>query len=278
MRLPAVVERAVTRWEPPAATRAGGVLRAASSFLTSGPRIGTPSLSRALVLAPHPDDESLGCGGTTALLAQGGASVRVLCVTDGTGTPGTGLARAEVGRRRKGEASSACRILGLPEPFFLGLPDGKVDARVPELAAIVAEHVADTRASAVFAPWPGDGHRDHVAVAMAVAVAALPDNVMVWGYETWGPLIPNRIVDITIVSPQKQAAVASHVTAHASFDVSAMMALSRYRSVHGLRGVGEAEAFLALPHPEHRRLCAFLSGPSAEGHPDGWLARAANAQ
>lgn len=269
MRLPAVVERAVTRWEPPAASRAGGILRAASSLLTGGPLIGVPSLRRGLVLAPHPDDESLGCGGTTALLAQGGASVRVLCITDGGGTPGTGLTHAEVGRRRRSEASSACRLLGLPEPFFLGLPDGEVAARVTELAAIVAEHVADTRASAIFAPWPGDGHRDHVAAAVAVAVAELPDDLTVWGYETWGPLVPNRIVDITTVSPLKKAAVAAHVTAHASFDVSAMTALSRYRSVHGLRGAGEAEAFLALPHPEHRRLCALLSDPGADGRHNG---------
>lgn len=259
MRLPAVLERAVTRWEPPAGSLAGGMLRAASSLVAGGPLVGTPSLNRVLVLAPHPDDESLGCGGTTALLAQGGASVRVLFVTDGTRTPGTGLTRREVGRRRRSEASSACRVLGLADTHFLGLPDGDVNARVRELAARVVEHVADTRASAIFAPWPGDGHRDHVAVAAAVAVADLPDDVTVWGYETWGPLVPNRIVDITTVSSRKRAAVSSHVTAHASFDVSAMTALSRYRSVHGLRGLGEAEAFLALPHVEHRRLCGLLS-------------------
>jgi len=270
MRLPAVVERAVTRWEPPAASRVGGILRAASSLLAGGPLIGVPSLRRVLVLAPHPDDESLGCGGTTALLAQGGASVRVLCVTDGTSTPGTGLTQAEVGRRRRSEATSACRVLGLPEPLFLGLPDGAVEAMVTELAAMVEEHVADTRASAIFAPWPGDGHRDHVAVAVAVAVASLPDDVTVWGYETWGPLVPNRVVDITAVSPRKSAAVASHVTAQTSFDLSAMMALSRYRSVHGLRGGGEAEAFLALPHPEHRRLCTLVSGPAVAERQDGW--------
>lgn len=262
MRLPALAERALRRWEPPAATTAGGVLRLASSIARSGPVVGAPSLRHALVLAPHPDDESIGCGGTAALLARDGAAVRVVCVTDGTSTPGSGLSPAEVGRRRRLEAADACRELGLPAPRFLGLADGRLADCIHELAAIVTREVAESGATAVFAPWAGDGHRDHVAVARAVASADLPEGLTVWSYETWGPLVPNRVVDITATFGHKEAAVAAHRTAHQSFDVSAMLALGRYRSVHGLRGHGHAEAFLVLPHREHRQLCADLAGPA----------------
>lgn len=237
----------------------GDLLRTLASLRGDGPVVAAPDLWRPLVLAPHPDDESLGVGGTLAGLVAAGAEPLVCVVTDGEATPGTGLDAAEVVARRRGEAETACSVLGVGAPVFLHLPDGRVRDHVVRLAAEVVRLVAEHRADGVFAPWLLDGHDDHEAVSRAVALADLPAETAVWAYETWAPLVPNRVVDVTVHQDVKERAVAAHVTAHLSFDIAALVALGRYRSAHGLRGLGHAEAFLVLPHHEHRALAEQLA-------------------
>lgn len=96
-------------------------------------------------------------------------------------------------------------------------------------------------------------------VTTALARVGLPASVEIWGYETWAPLPANRVVDVTSVIDDKRAAVAFHHTACAAFDLSAMIGLNRYRSVHGLAGKGFAEAFLVAPADRYIAL-------AAEGH------------
>ncbi len=80
--------------------------RAARSLRGAEVVTGPPAFRRALVIAPHPDDETLGCGGTMALLADGGAAVTVLTVTDGEATRGSRLGPEETGQgaARRGRA------------------------------------------------------------------------------------------------------------------------------------------------------------------------------
>lgn len=240
----------------------GDLLRTLASLRGDRPVVAAPDLRRPLVLAPHPDDESLGAGGTLAGLAASGSEPLVCMVTDGGATPGTGLDAAAVAARRRREAETACSVLGVGAPVFQHLPDGGVRDHVDWLAAEVVRLVAEHRADGVFAPWLLDGHDDHEAVSRAVALADLPPETAIWAYETWAPLVPNRVVDVTMHQDVKERAVAAHVTAHLSFDVGALVALGRYRSAHGLHGVGHAEAFLVLPHREHRALAERLDSRS----------------
>jgi LmbE family N-acetylglucosaminyl deacetylase len=119
---------------------------------------------------------------------------------------------------------------------------------VDGLASAIAALLADLQPDVLMLPWFLDGHDDHRALSDALAaVSGLPQDLEVWGYETWTALIPNRIVDVSTVVDRKRAAIAAHATAHLAFDVSAGLGLSRWRSIHGLMGRGHAEAFLALP-------------------------------
>lgn len=93
-----------------------------------------------------------------------------------------------------------------------------------------------------------------------MASASLPAGLEVWGFEWWTRLVANRLVDITRVWERKQAAAACHATAARAFDLTAGLALSRWRSLSGLHGVGYGEAFLALPHPEYRSLAVAGGG------------------
>lgn len=241
VKVPRPIMRAVARAKPHVPESTMSVLTTLRSFAGDGPVVGTPTFRRVLALAAHPDDESIGCGGLLALLSDAGAEVHVCYATDGEATTGVGdRSPEEVARLRRGEAERACAVLGTRPPRFLHLPDGGLPARQGELDAAVRDLVGEVDPDVVLAPWELDGHADHRAVHRAV-----PDGVLRWGYETWTPLPPTWIVDVTSVYERKARALACHETAHLAFDVGAMLGLSRYRSVHGLVGRGYAEAFFA---------------------------------
>ena len=260
------LRRALVRWvaraKPLIPEAAWPTLLAARSMAGDGPLIGMPAARRVLVLAAHPDDESLGCAGTVALLSDRGAKVSMLFATDGEGTRGSPAPPADVAQARRSEAEASARLLGATAEFC-GLPDGGLVDAGPALEAAVAGSVARAQPDLVFAPWPGDGHPDHRAVAEALARATLPADCEVWGYETWTALPANRLVDITSVIGTKESSIAVHQTAALAFDMTAGLGLSRWRSLHGLMGRGWAEGFLAVPAERYSALVAELRNASA---------------
>jgi len=254
MRVSPTLVRAIARGKPHIPAALWPVLNTLTSVRGSGPLVADPDAARTLVVCAHPDDE-LGCAGTVALLADRGAPVRVVYATDGDGTRGSPYPPAETASRRRREAQRACRTLGVSaSPDFWGLPDGGLPGLVDELTGRVQTVVDEFVPARVLVPWFLDGHRDHQAVSRAVAAAQLPGQVEVWGFEWWTPLVANRLVDITSAWPRKQAAAAAHETAALAFDLTAGLALSRWRSLSGLHGQGYGEAFLALPPDDYRRL------------------------
>lgn len=250
MRTPAALKRLIARTKPLVPEAAWPRLLEVSSWAGSRPLVGPPRLRSVLVVAPHPDDEAIGAGGTVRLLADAGARVRVLFATDGEATRGSPDGGVVVAARRRGEAEGSCRLLGA-EADFAGMADGNLAQHTEELGRRVGEAARAQQADGVFVPWFGDGHPDHLAASRSLRWAGLAAEVEVWGYETWTPLVPNRIVDVTRAFRAKEAAVAVHQTAHLAFDVGATLGLNRYRSVHGLMGRGYAEAFMAAPVGEY---------------------------
>jgi LmbE family N-acetylglucosaminyl deacetylase len=126
-----------------------------------------------LVVAPHPDDEVLGAGGTIARLASEGRDVHVAIVTKG-GPPLFEEAFIERGRE---EARAAHGVLGVKETVFLeGFPAALLDT-IPQstLNAGVREAVDAVEPELLFIPFPGDLHIDHRKVAEAALVAARPN-------------------------------------------------------------------------------------------------------
>lgn len=269
------VGRAVARTKPLVPDWAWPLLLALRSVPGERPLVGEPPLASAVVLAAHPDDESLGCAGTIALLRRRGAPVTVAFATDGEATRGADLAPEETGRRRRVEALAACRQLGVEarDVRFWGLPDGGLTAHTEELAARTAALVSETAAEGLLLPWFLDGHPDHEALSLALASAVLPSGLEIWGYETWTPLPANRVVDVSPVWDRKEAAVAAHETAKLAFDLEAALGLNRWRSIHGLMGRGHAEAFLAAPSGSYLALAAHVRATAA-----GWSAVRADDQ
>lgn len=142
----------------------GLVLRGRAAGAASRP-------ARWLVVAPHPDDESLGCGATIAARRAAGMAVRVVIVTDGRRSHGPDLVAAEeLAALRAAEAVEACRQLGVDtaDVVLLGWADGTVAGRLAELAEVLRAEAAAFGAEEVLVPCAGERHPDHRAVNEAV--------------------------------------------------------------------------------------------------------------
>jgi LmbE family N-acetylglucosaminyl deacetylase len=247
--------RLVVSLRPMAPPAAWETILTARSLVGSGPIVLAPIAFRALAIAPHPDDEVLGCGGSLSLLAQRGCVVHVLCVTSGEASVAAlGSPSAVTASVRRDEAVAACRVLGIDGPQFLDFPDGHVDEHVDELAQRLEAELIRFEPEIVLLPWVLDGHPDHSAIAAALAQVALPPAAEIWTYEVWSPLPANRIVDITSVWEEKEAALACHASGDEGFDLRAHLSLNRWRSIFGLDGRGYAEAFSVLDPSEFYKL------------------------
>ncbi len=239
-----------------------------------------PAAGRVLVLAPHMDDETLGCGGTIARLAAAGATVETLFLTDGRKgyRPERAAAMSKAERAafearlvetRKEEARAAARILGIGPPLFLDGPDGAL-AATEDLVAALAEALRDRRPSVLFLPFLLDHHGDHWAANVlfmeAASRAGLDDAVACWGYEVWTPLSPNRVIDISPVAERKREAISAYRSQIECIDYRrAIMALNAYRSLYLGDGAGYGEAFVAADLGRYRALYDIVRrGPGRE--------------
>lgn len=172
---------------------------------------------RLLVIAPHPDDEILGCGGTMALAAERGAEVHVLVVFDGAaGDPETRFDRADYVARRRGEARAGGKLLGIENYYFWDFAEGHVPSpeEIDVGATRLAELVASLRPDVILAPWSGDAHPDHETVSRALArmLQLTPFGGEVWGFEVWSPLQAEHLVDVSSVWDDKLNALRKHET------------------------------------------------------------------
>ena len=141
-----------------------------------------------VVVAPHPDDETLGFGATASLLRSRGVDVTVVSVTDGGGSvPGLSLMeRRWLERDRRTELLSATTVLGLGEPIALGLPDGELADREAELTAMLTDIVAaQPPGTWCAATWRGDGHPDHEAVGRSAAAAVANTDAELLEFPVW---------------------------------------------------------------------------------------------
>ncbi|SDB49033.1 N-acetylglucosaminyl deacetylase, LmbE family [Desulfonatronum thiosulfatophilum] len=129
-----------------------------------------------LVIAAHPDDETLGCGGTMARLAQEGKAVHVAYVADGVGSRiPTGLPDQQALAARRLAAANACTVLGAQLPRFGDYPDNRLDS-VPllEVVQYIEALICDHRPDTIFTHHCGDLNIDHQLVHKAVGTACRP--------------------------------------------------------------------------------------------------------
>jgi LmbE family N-acetylglucosaminyl deacetylase len=154
---------------------------------------------RVLVLAPHPDDETLGCGATIARARAAGDPVTVVAASDGRHSSRSAvLSPAELARRRSAELRAACAALGVAgaDVLELGFEDGTLGSATPALAELLAGLLAQHQPEVLLVPCAQDDHTDHRAshLALAQAVRRTPGDYLVLAYPIWawrnGPWFP----------------------------------------------------------------------------------------
>ena len=183
-----------------------------------------------LVLAPHPDDETLGCAGLIAQARATGRTVFILVLSDGTGSHPRSAAYppARLRALREEESRRAAQTLGLAPSHvgFLGL----TDAAVPQ-AGEAAEHAAQAiaafaearRVTSLLTTWRHDPHCDHLAASILGGRAAALTGAALFEYPVWGWTLPARRqieaaepagfrLDVSASLEVKQRAIACHAS------------------------------------------------------------------
>ena len=185
-----------------------------------------------LIIAPHPDDESLGCGGLIAACCAAGRPPVVAVLTDGSGShPNSRLyPPSRLAALREAEVTQAVRMLGLPAERLILLRE--LDTRAPSdgapfdaLVARLAQRAAAARCSSIMATWQHDPHCDHQAAARLGQATARACGIRHLGYPVWGwmldddqPIEETTVrgwrFDIGAHLPAKRRAIAAHASQH----------------------------------------------------------------
>ncbi len=209
-----------------------------------------------LVIAPHPDDEVIGCGGLLALHAREGRRVEIVVVSDGT----AGMASPDAAVRER-ESEEGTAILGLQPPRFLRLPDRALSTHQEQLRPSLRERLTELRPDLILVPSPLDIHPDHRAVASAMRdllqsdteLTSLIPDARVAFYETSQPIRPDTLVDITEVAELKFQAIEAHQSQQTERDYAWFArGLAQYRALTLPSEVRYAEAYRVLPVREIR--------------------------
>jgi len=211
-----------------------------------------------LIIAPHPDDEVLGCGGTIANYSKMGASVH-LCIITKAYTPDWS---EEYIKNRKYEINEVNKILGIAMTHNLNFPAAKLDTiQKKEIVNKLSRVINKVKPEIVFIPHLGDIHQDHQVVSQASLIALRPIRKLkikkILAYETlseteWGsnikPFLPNVYIDITNTLQKKLKAMKIYQ--------SEIKKGYHPRSIHGIKslaskrgseiGIKFAEAFMMI--------------------------------
>ena len=223
-----------------------------------------PIARKILAVSPHPDDESIGCGGL--LLSHAGYSeIRIVSIYNGDG--GGALAEgpwrddptykarlAEMRARELEEVATLVRASAVTN-FGISDCDGVPGANEIVLLRRILEDFAP---EVVLLPWFLDGHPHHKITNRIFVEAAKHVDLMVLAYEIWTLLSPNAVFDITDVLDRKRVMIQTHATQNRTVDyVQYAEGLARTRAFHyPVRGnrSGAVEAYLALPCADYRDL------------------------
>ena len=226
---------------------------------------------RVLVLSPHQDDETLGCGGYLLSIKEQ-ATVQVAFASDGAGQPDkrTAAEREALTQRRYAEARGACSRLGARDLLFFGFQDGAL-AGASALSGCIAELVESFAPDLIAAPFVTDAPPDHIAVTRAlsqISPALLADRDILL-YQVHSQ-IPARLCNHYFpLSSAVHSAKMDALRCYASQDFGSPLTMRKYlllsRQIPGaLRRLGwrSIERYMAV---DAERLCRLFDQVGATG-------------
>ena len=232
--------------------------------------IRAPFGSSMLVLAPHQDDEAIGCGGALALQVRAKGDACVVILQDGAeGHEELELKRQDMVSLRNEESLRASKVLRIEPPTFLNHRD--LPSELHQAAEELRSILIHKRVDAIFLPFLLDNHPDH-RTANYIAAEALKSvdwDVRVFGYEVWSLCIPNVIVVIDEVMDEKIRMLSCFDFANKAVDyVQSTKGLNMYHS--RMLGAGMcryAECFFEVPKQEFIELVYKVQTAEAGRNP-----------
>jgi LmbE family N-acetylglucosaminyl deacetylase len=201
----------------------------------------SPGGQQIVVVAPHPDDEVAGCGGTILLHQSRGDHITVAQVTDGRRSRSLGLAPEAVARHRREEARRSLAELGVERWEWLGLPEGEWTDR--DFAEPLERLLGEIEPQVIYLPSRVDFHPEHYRVSRVAAdvIGRRPEGVSVRAYQVQVPLtraLANLVAPITSVLPVLSRAAGEYRSQEGSLRGS--WRLKRYAArAHGVAGMAE---------------------------------------
>ena len=203
---------------------------------------------RILVVAPHPDDDCIACGGLIALYS---AQCDVLLVTDGYNPEAGNLEQSKVRYR---EFENAMKMAGVHHYEGLHIPEHQIEKRADELKKIDFIGYAY-----VFVPNRYEYHVDHVATYNAVKkqLHRQGSKALLVEYEVWSTIrFPNFYLDISSVIDKKEMLIREYKTQMENLDYVALaLGLNSYRGK--TKGMDYAEAFYCEQDAKASRIRSF---------------------
>lgn len=211
---------------------------------------------KLLVLAPHPDDEVIGCGGLVALHVRGGRRVHVIVATDGSEAERGEMPREAFAALREKETNAGLAHLGAPPAEFLRIPDRALDEHHVSFQSVLRDRLLEIRPDLLVLPSPIEIHPDHRALSVAV-IELLQRDLELSGalalcrvafMEITQPIRPTALVDITDVAALKHEAIEMHVSQQRERNYSWFSrGLSQFRTMTLGPESRHAEAFHVVP-------------------------------
>ncbi len=223
--------------------------------------MGTCSTQRIMIVAAHPDDEILGCGGAIAKHIARGDRVKAVFMTNGVGARGDDSEIRDAQERRD-QARVIAKLMEMDDPVFNSFPDNAMDTiALLGIVKTVEEQILLFKPNTIYTHWQGDLNVDHQLTSRAVCTAArpLPGSAVknIFAFEVlssteWSlsssAFQPNYFIDITDFWKQKKTALSHYeseipLSPHArSLDSIESLAKVRGMSV----GFEKAEAFQVI--------------------------------
>lgn len=229
-----------------------------------------PPRGKVLVVAPHPDDETIGAGGTLAMHAAQGDAITLLCVCNGIqGDPDGWFPRDKIVDIRRDEARAAAGVIGIGDLRFLDYPDNLSDddmhdvfEGLPEdpdearkalasgFADKLGELIQEGGFDIVYYPWDQELNGDHWLIGQAVTWLKthrpdLAEPISWLGFEVWSACIPGTVIDISDVMETKLSALHCYKSQELYCDYAhGAVGLGAYRSLLLEHGATYGEAFV----------------------------------
>jgi len=205
------------------------------------------NLSRldALVIAPHPDDESLGCGGSIIKHVDSSSRVKVIFLTNGDSGDFNGRYQEEYVNLRRASAIRALEILGVRDHEFWGYKDRGIAEVAEEVTDRLRHTIKAFSPDLIYVPSPFEVHPDHKIASMIGWRISREVGVDVIFYEVITALYPNVLIDITSEMERKRKAIRCyHTELYYNDYLSCIEALNRFRTLTLPKEVRFAEGFV----------------------------------